>query len=208
MEIRIIPNDYSNANSLAATIESVLKQHPLIGSSTNSVRQRLPKMLIEVKLGTDIQNFDTKVDIKNNAVKLSFGCWHLANGQQFEKALYHEFTHVIDRLNPGFGIDYDSEDKAINIQPKIFTSAGFKLYQHVWNCNIDGRLEKFRQNPRSLTERIQELLDNTEQFGNFTPEADKILENAWNSKNLTFNGIVSLVQKCLQCWQPKEIKDT
>ena len=76
-----------------------------------------------------------------------------------EKVLTHEFTHVLDQIDDEFGITEDRRLTALTLQPEGFTNADFKLYQLVWDCYIDGRLEDSYQNPSSLDGRIKQLKD-------------------------------------------------
>jgi len=70
---------------------------------------------------------------------------HELDREKIDKVLYHEFGHFIDaRLDPAFG--YKDEEHKGKWYAKIYTT--------LWNCYIDGRLEKFKLAPCSLKERI------------------------------------------------------
>jgi len=202
MRIQIIPKDYSNSKELTSTIKSVIKQHPLRNSVTSAVQERLLNMPIVV----EISNYLVNICL---GVRLHFDPMMYQDKGKREKVLFHEFAHIIDRLNPDFGIDCQSEDEARIMQPKQMTEGGFMVYQSIWNCYIDGRLEQSGQNPRSFKQHLQEFHDCSKHFGGyFTKEVNAIFEKAWNSKNLSFNEIVNLVKNCLQYWQPEKPKET
>ena len=202
VQIQIIPCDYQNRNELIAIIKNVIKQHSLKDSVTSAVREQLLNTPVYVEIS------DYLIDM-GPSVRLRFDPMMYQDKQEREKVLYHEFTHIIDRLDPNFGINCQNEDEARNIQPSAMTNSDFFLYKSIWNCYIDGTLEQFKQNPRSLQQHLQEFYDNTKRLGgHFAPEVNEILKSAWKNKNLTFNEIVSLTQECLQYWQSKENKET
>ena len=207
MQITVIPSYYHNTRELKARIKRIIMHHPLIDCSMDTVRTRLFGIPITVDVRDNASAAGIDFDWEHNSIALSFDPF-IYGGTNGDKVLHHEFTHIIDRMNPDFGINCQSEDRARNIQPNQMTGSGFMAYQSVWNCYIDGRLQQFGQNPRSLKQHLQEFHDHAKHFDDhFTSEADKILECAWNSKTLTFNGIVDLVQQCLQYWKPKEIEE-
>jgi hypothetical protein len=198
VHIEIIPTDYSNAIELATAVEGIIKQHPLI--SSDDMRNKLSRMLISVRLGEDIHPFDIKCDAEKNIINLKFGRWHLNHRQEWAKAIYHEFTHCIDRLNPDFGITEQKEQAADTLQPAEIPCTQLQLWEHIWNCYIDGRLECHKLNPTTLECRKEELHSVNCKSKGFDPRVDLVLNRAWNGTNLTFDDLLLLTQECQNCW--------
>jgi hypothetical protein len=201
-KIKVIPEDYPGADKLVKIIENIILLHPLLDSNNTSISDCLHDKPIYV----EISNYQIGIDL---SIRLLFDPMMYQDQSIRNKVFYHEFTHIIDRLNPKFGIDCKKEEAAKNAQPKKMTNNGFMLYMSIWNIYIDGRLFKHNQNPKSLEERLSSFHKSTEKFdGYFTKDADEVLKCAWNSTNLTFSDIIGLVQKLGQYWKPNNIKET
>jgi hypothetical protein len=122
-----------------------------------------------------------------------------------DEVLYHEFSHLIDRKNDDFGINEQKEREAQNIQPSEMTQRNFSLYKHIWNCYIDGRLNRYGKNPKTLQQRIDELSEEISKCDLETENSNitDIISQVWKSDSITFDDIISLTQRCTDILRKK-----
>lgn len=205
MLIQIIPKNHPRGTELIQEITLVVENHPLRDTFVKRVYECLKDMQLKVDMRENTPSTGIHYDRESNNAILYIDLSIYSDKKCREKVLTHEFTHVLDQIDDDFGITEDRRQTALTFQLEGFTNADFKLYQLVWDCYIDGRLEDSCQNPRSLDERSNQLKDMAQHAGgSFSVDVDGILAIAWHSKQLTFPDILNLVQQCSQYWHPNE----
>ncbi len=192
LEIYLYDSQYRHTNDMRSCISSVLQNHKL-GTSIIT-----PEM---------IKNLRIKLLLKSG-VNIQIGCrqyplillWldpakyeqdDLFDKELFMKHLYHEFTHLIDRRNPIFGITERKEQNAENLL------SDFKyLLKDLWNLYIDGRLWRRDIKVKSFKDYMDGWFGKKLAKG-WCIDSDviKLYKKAWNAEKLTYARLVSLAKK-------------
>jgi len=129
---------------------------------------------------------------------------HCCHRTDLEKVLMHEFTHFLDRINPLLGWSANTETEARAIALDGISPMALNMFLTVWDCHIDGRLERHEKNPRTFDKRIQNLTDAARRYGSFDDEINIKLREAWDNPLISLAEITSLARNCVKHWQPNK----
>lgn len=113
-------------------ILAVLKQFPLVGSSTAALLLR--KSIIKKDEGAELF---VRPDARN--VVIALRTERFIEGDGFEMFLRHELTHISDMLDPAFA--YEPDISLPDVPPAENTLLRDR-YRVLWDTTIDGRLKR------------------------------------------------------------------
>lgn len=169
------------ASDMCSCINSVLKNHPLGADILTS--EVLKNLEIAVELKAEAE---TNIDCKQYpTVRLVIDPANYERRGHFEKKLlkrhlYHEFTHLIDRLNTTFELGLEKVPEA-NVSK-------------MWNVYIDGRLWRRGIKIKSREEYHRFLFGRRLDKGLDCSKAINLCETVWNTDSLTYQDIISLTK--------------
>ena len=176
VEIHLSNPDYCYASNITSSIRSVLENHPL---GTNILTSKVLDILkIKVAFGEPSIECNQYPNIILHLNPYSYQMEGHFNETLCKQHLYHEFTHLIDRLNPEFqlGLTNNPQDNEVRI----------------WNVYIDGRLWKENIKVKSFEDYETLLFGRRLQRGYRCSEAIRKCKIVWEAKSLTYNDIASL----------------
>ena len=202
MNINFFPPDYRFANEMKLMICNVLQNHPL------SVNILTPAVLKELTINVDVDFLDADKSPEIGCreypqVKLCFGSNRYSNDGRFDSGKFrleilHEFVHLIDRRNLGFGITEEKEKYA----KKLSEDFSVAIHMDSWNCYINGRLWRKGIRIQSLEEFVKKRYGNKIRLGNIDKATIELLyKKAWDSDQLTFDEIIELTKRVVSAFR-------
>ena len=202
LRVGIIPDKHDSATLIREEFCEVVNKHPLISERMTAEGEPLSLMTVLLRLRNDGYSAETCFNWHTYRACIEFNPNKYSSN--LNQVLAHEFSHVLDRINPELDWDCEEEAKAQMITLEGVPTDQFTIFEHIWNCYIDGRLEQSFMSPKKLEERIEELLDHTKSFGQFDSAIDKVIKKAWHAKNLSLKDMIELSGECQQYWHPNK----
>jgi len=176
---------YYYAGAICSSINSVLQNHPL--GTDILTPEVLDELIVKIDLksganiGIDCKQYPRvtlHVDSAKYEQKKRF------NEELFRIHSYHEFTHLIDRLNRHFGLGL-SENPLPN-------------EMGLWNIYIDGRLWRRGIKVKSFEDYEQVLFGTRLNMGYDCSQAINESNRVWDAENVTYHWISVLTKKITQ----------
>lgn len=180
-------------------IMRIIKDHPLCENLHTKIRNVFIKLLDPSGAVNKTENIEKNNDnsdvslfiFKDTPAKVNYEC-----------ILYHEFSHIADRLNPDF--KYSEEKK------KLLTDLEKLKVMNLWNLFIDSRLNakklfvlekrtkplmsKYGILPNTIEGKLLEHISQLESAGLKT--AKDIVEGIWNNPErfLSYDDLIKIVK--------------
>ena len=200
MHVQVVSDRHDSATLIRVEFCKVVEKHPLISERMTAEREPLSVMTVLLRLRNDFYSAETCFNQYADKTCIEFD--PVLYGSDLDRVLAHEFSHVLDRINPESYWDYEVEANAQRLTLEGVPLDQFSIFKHIWNCYIDGRLEQSDMNPKNLKERVKELLEHTKNFGQFDAAINEVIKKAWYAKNLSLKNMIELSEDCLQYWHP------
>jgi hypothetical protein len=159
-------------------LQNIFKEHPLSKNLWTSIKN----LTIQLSPGPSEEiSFDI---VTTDAILFLFR--DTASKPEYEFILYHEFSHVADKLNPKFNF---SEKKLCAL--KEIEQAAVKT---IWDCYINARLNEKHLIPDGYAKTDQRnRIDYLESC--FLMDAQGLFQEIWNnpSQSLSFDDLINKV---------------
>ena len=198
----VIPENHAEAEDIKTTFQAVVANHPLILKDKNSEGDTLSQLTVMLRLtnGHSSAQHCYSPFISRVCIEFDPRCYRA----DLEKVLMHEFTHFLDRINPSLDWSAEAEAEARAIALVGISPIVLNMFVTVWDCHIDGRLERNKKNPRTFDNRIQNLIDAVRRYGSFDDQIKTKLGEAWNNPLMSLAEITSLTRICVTYWHPNK----
>ena len=173
---------YHYAICMCSCINNVLQDHPLGADIlTPEVLSNL-KVKVDLKPGSGIEINCAQYPL----VILILDPAKYESGDSFDEELfkihlYHEFTHLADRLKKDFGVTMTRKVTDITLD--------------LWNLHINGRLWRQGIKVKSFEDSIQGWFGRRKKP--ISASARALYKKAWDAEELSYNQIVELAKQII-----------
>lgn len=194
-----IAGEYPDKEKMQSIIRKVIERHPL--NAGILTLDDITSLNIVVKITDDFSclNVDSS---QFPCITLQVDLWRYPStnlDSTFCLHAYHEFTHVIDRQNSDFGLTAQKEAEIKGREDAFKKTHRFSIFVDLWNCYIDGRLERKGIIVKTLAERLEEIPQQLPQP--VSAALTEACQKAWNSDRLTAGDLLDLASRCIDKFQ-------
>ena len=162
-----------------AIIKEIIKNHPLCENLSKIVND------LTIELSADSTE---KISLDRTAQNVTLYVFkETPSKSDYKFILYHEFSHIADKLNPRF--KYSDE------KWNLLAEREQRVVQTLWNCSINARLyERNLFQPFHINAHLGEYMDFLESQG--LNNAQQIIEEIWDhpSRFLSLEDMVAILK--------------